>query len=116
MRMTLAVARVLREFMADPCQPRYGYDLMRATGFPSGKLYPILAKLVGAGLLVREKEQIDPSREGRPARRIYRLSERGAEIAFTELTTLSEQIALPGPGKVRLSPRGANALPGGAGA
>ena len=107
--MTLAVARVLREFLADPWATRYGYDLMRATGFPSGKLYPILAKLVDAGLLLREKEQIDPSREGRPARRVYRLSERGVEIARRDLIALSEQLAPPAPDMARVSPEGGSA-------
>jgi DNA-binding PadR family transcriptional regulator len=97
-RMTIPVARVLREFLTDPSQARHGYDLMQATGYPSGKLYPLLAKLVNAEWLVREEEQIDPSREGRPARRLYRLSERGAEAARYELAALSQQIALP-PGR-----------------
>ena len=44
-RVTVAVARVLREFVADASEPRYGYELMQLTGFPSGKLYPILARL-----------------------------------------------------------------------
>ncbi len=39
-----AAGQVLREFLADPFQTRYGYDLMQATGYPSGKLYPALAK------------------------------------------------------------------------
>ena len=107
--MTLAVALVLREFLADPWATRYGYDLMRATGFPSGKLYPILGKLVDAGLLLREKEQIDPSREGRPARRIYRLSERGMGIARRDLMALSEQITPPEPYMARVSPEGGSA-------
>jgi PadR family transcriptional regulator, regulatory protein PadR len=103
LRMTLTVARLLREFLTDPSQPRYGYDLMRATGFPSGKLYPALGKLVQAGLLVREKEQIDPSVEGRPARRIYRLSESGTETARYQLAVLSQQITPPPgrPGRLR---------------
>ena len=60
-RITVAVARVLREFLVDAARPRYGYDLMRSTGFPSGKLYPILARLQHAGWLVRSAEQVDPS-------------------------------------------------------
>jgi PadR family transcriptional regulator len=98
-RMTITIARVLREFLADPTETRHGYDLMRATGYPSGKLYPVLAKLVNAGWLVREEEQIDPAREGRPARRLYRLSERGIEAARYELAALSQQITPP-PGRL----------------
>ena len=107
--MTVTIARLLGEFLTDPSQPRYGYDLMQATGYPSGKLYPVLAKLVNAGWLDREQEQIDPAREGRPARRLYRLSERGIEAARYELAALSQQIAPP-PGKlVRLRTEGGRA-------
>jgi PadR family transcriptional regulator PadR len=100
--MTLTTARILREFLTDPSQPRYGYDLMRATGFPSGKLYPALGKLVQAGLLLREKEQIDPAVEGRPARRIYRLSDSGIETARYELAVLSQQLTPPAARPARL--------------
>jgi len=93
--MTLTVARILREFLTNPSQPRYGYELMQATGFPSGKLYPPLAMLVKAGWLIREQEEIDPSREGRPARRLYLLSAGGAEAARYELAALSQQITPP---------------------
>jgi len=93
--MTLAVARVLREFLADPAQPRYGYELMGLTTFPSGKLYPVLARLVDAGWLTREREEVDACAAGRPARYLYRLSEQGAVAARRELTGLSEQLAPP---------------------
>jgi PadR family transcriptional regulator len=55
-RVTVAVARVLREFVADASEPRYGYELMQLTGFPSGKLYPILTRLQQAGWVSRERE------------------------------------------------------------
>ena len=94
-RMTLAVARVLREFLSDPSRSRYGYDLMKCTGFPSGKVYPVLGRLVDAGWLVREREDIDASQAARPARYLYRLTEQGAAAAERELSGLSEQLALP---------------------
>lgn len=93
--MTLAVARVLREFLADLSRPRYGYELMKLTKFPSGKLYPVLSRLVDAGWLIREREDIDASEAGRPARYMYRLSEEGAVAAQHELAGLSEQLAPP---------------------
>jgi DNA-binding PadR family transcriptional regulator len=93
--MTLAVARVLREFLSDPAQPRYGYELMSCTQFPSGKLYPVLARLVGSGWLVREREDIDAVKAGRPPRYFYRLTEEGAAAAERELSGLSEQLAPP---------------------
>jgi PadR family transcriptional regulator PadR len=87
---------VLREFLVDVAKPRYGYDLMQSTGFPSGKLYPILARLQHAGWLVRSAEEIDPSQEGRPGRSMYLLSEDGIETARQELAALQVQLALPG--------------------
>lgn len=100
-RVTVAVARVLREFIADSSQARYGYELMQLTGFPSGKLYPILTRLQGAGWVSREREVIDAAEAGRPARYLYRLTSHGAEAAWSELTVLTSQIA-PAPADVRL--------------
>lgn len=105
--MTLAVAKVLRVFLEDPAEPRYGYELMRLTGFPSGKLYPILARMQSAGWLVKEVEDIDPATAGRPARRLYRLTSSGAEIARIELAELSGQLRPPPPVTRSARPGGA---------
>jgi DNA-binding PadR family transcriptional regulator len=94
-RVTIAVARVLRAFLDDAAKPRYGYDLMRETGFPSGKLYPILARLQKAGWLDREREVIDPAVERRPARTLYRLSSAGATAARQELAVLAAEFGQP---------------------
>jgi DNA-binding PadR family transcriptional regulator len=94
-RITIAVARVLREFLCSSQSARYGYDLMQATGYPSGKLYPILGKLVAAGWLTREREDIDPAHARRPARFLYRLTEHGALASQRELASISEQLAPP---------------------
>lgn len=94
-QITVAVARVLREFLEEPSADRYGYELMRATSFPSGKLYPILARLVRIGWLIRQREDIDPAEAGRPPRFFYRLSADGAEFARNELAALSKQVAPP---------------------
>jgi PadR family transcriptional regulator, regulatory protein PadR len=91
-RITVAVATVLRVFLDDVAEPRYGYDLMRLTGFASGKLYPILARLEAAGWLDRERESIDASSEGRPPRHWYRLNERSIALARQELAALSQQV------------------------
>jgi PadR family transcriptional regulator PadR len=94
-RVTIAVARVLRAFLDDVTESRYGYDLMRETGFPSGKLYPILARLQQAGWLVREREDIDPAAERRPARTLYRLSSTGVVAARQELAILAAEFGQP---------------------
>jgi PadR family transcriptional regulator, regulatory protein PadR len=105
-RMTVAVARVLREFLADPSEPRYGYELMQLTGFPSGKLYPLLARLQRAGWLTRERENADPAQAGRPARWMYRLSASGAESAHHELAVLNEQLEPVAAPRLRLQTQG----------
>ena len=103
-RITVAVARVLREFLADVAQPRYGYDLMQATGYQSGKLYPILARLKHAGWLARTPEETDPSQAGLPARYMYRLTDDGAVLARQELAALSAHLSVSP--QRRLRPQG----------
>jgi DNA-binding PadR family transcriptional regulator len=105
-RVTVATAQVIRAFLADASRPRYGYELMQETGFPSGKLYPILGRLTHAGWLERSREDIDPSAEGRPARYLYCLTELGAASARYELAALAEQLALPHAARLRPLPGG----------
>lgn len=88
MRMTLPTARVLAALLAEPDAERYGLDLMQATGLASGTLYPILHRLQEAGWLQSAWEQVDPSAEGRPARRYYKLSGAGVEQARQSLAEL----------------------------
>ena len=105
-RVTVAVARVLREFLVDPSQPRYGYELMQLTGFPSGKLYPLLTRLQRAGWLIREREEVDSAQVGRPVRWLYRLSQTGAVAAPQELAVLVEQLEPPAPLRLRVQLQG----------
>ncbi|MEX2264260.1 MAG: PadR family transcriptional regulator [Bryobacteraceae bacterium] len=57
----------------------YGYSLSQKTGLPSGTLYPILMRLAENGFL--ETKWVDPEREGRPPRHLYRLSAQGVRWA-----------------------------------
>ena len=88
----MAVATVLRMFLDDVAQPRYGYELMQVTGFPSGKLYPILARLEAAGWLRRERKIINASTAARPPRYWYRLTEHGIASARYGLAVLRQQM------------------------
>ena len=47
---------------------------MKRTGMASGSLYPMLAKLEGAGWLTRGKEDINARTAGRPARTNYTIT------------------------------------------
>ncbi len=104
--MSLARAQVLRVFVADPAAEWHGYALMQETGFASGKMYPVLAALTRAGILIREEESIDTVEAGRPKRFLYRLSPEGAEIARYELAVLSEQLSVRSPRPGPLRPEG----------
>lgn len=72
---------------ADVCH--YGLELMDRAGVRSGFLYPLLARLAGAGWLVGEREQINASAAGRPARTYYRLTPLGKREARAALAALS---------------------------
>jgi PadR family transcriptional regulator PadR len=106
LELTPKMAAVIKVFLEDPEQPRYGFELMRRTGQPSGTLYPILAKLEQAGWLIGGKEDIDPHAEGRPPRRNYRIVGTAIAAARTQLAALSEQYRPPVPILPRLAPDG----------
>jgi DNA-binding PadR family transcriptional regulator len=92
-RMTTAVVKVIAALLEQPDVERYGLDLMRGTGLPSGTLYPILVRLERAGWLDPSWEDIDPVAEGRPARRYYRLTPLGVTEARRELAALRQLLA-----------------------
>src|SRR5215475_292683 len=85
-RITLPTAAVLRLMLEDPTADHYGLALAEASGFPSGTIYPILARLEAAGWLASFWEDGDPSAMQRPRRRMYRLTGTGAHAAREALT------------------------------
>jgi DNA-binding PadR family transcriptional regulator len=89
--ITLKATRVLNVFLADPGQPRYGFELMQLTGLGSGTLYPILVRLEGAGWLARSKENADPSVIGRPRRTFYTLTAEALPVARARLAAISAE-------------------------
>jgi DNA-binding PadR family transcriptional regulator len=60
----------------------HGFDIMDATGLPSGTVYPILRRLDAEGL-VRSRWEKDgvARREQRPPRRYYELTTNGRNVA-----------------------------------
>jgi DNA-binding PadR family transcriptional regulator len=69
----------------------YGFDLMRATGLPSGTVYPLLRRLEAAGLVRSSWEDIDTVAEGRPRRRNYALTAGGRRSLAAALPRLRAQ-------------------------
>ncbi|MFG2895053.1 PadR family transcriptional regulator [Streptomyces sp. NPDC048248] len=95
MQVTPTVARLLRVFLEDPQAEHYGMQLMKQASLSSGSLYPILARLEKAEWIAGKTEDIDPQKEGRPARRYYTITGEGVRAARQELAELSEQFRLP---------------------
>lgn len=67
---------------------RYGFEIMDATGLPSGTVYPALRGLERRGLVTADWEDAEKAHEsGRPARKYYRLTANGDR----ELASLRER-------------------------
>jgi PadR family transcriptional regulator PadR len=73
-RITLPTAAMLRQMLENPAADHYGFALAEATSFPSGTIYPILARLETAGWLASFWEHGDPAELERPRRRMYRFT------------------------------------------
>ncbi len=73
-RLSSASLKVLRLFVDTPRQGRSGAEISRITSVGAGTLYPMLVRLEDAGWLKGEWEDVDPSKAGRPRRRVYRIT------------------------------------------
>lgn len=59
---------------------RYGFDIVDATGLPTGTVYPLLRRLERRGVLAGAWEDEEKAHaEQRPARRYYRLTAVGVD-------------------------------------
>jgi PadR family transcriptional regulator len=84
----------------------YGFDIMDATGLPSGTVYPALRRMEEAGLIgSRWENPAVAQREQRPARKYYELTRSGqhslAEAASRYRLTgqLPGRVGKPSPAK-----------------
>jgi PadR family transcriptional regulator, regulatory protein PadR len=60
---------------------RYGFDIIYATGLPSGTVYPALRRMEMDGLIGSQWESGKKAlAEQRPARKYYRLTRAGAQV------------------------------------
>jgi PadR family transcriptional regulator PadR len=80
-RMSLQTLKVLESFLENPTLELSGADVMQRSELASGTLYPILIRLESAGWFTSRWESIDPSAEGRPRRRLYRMTSSGVRRA-----------------------------------
>lgn len=76
--LSLSATAVLKA-VADGVQ--YGFDIMDATGLPSGTVYPILGRLERGGYVrSRWERHATAQREKRPPRRYYELTAAGERV------------------------------------
>lgn len=100
--MTIPTQLVLRALLGDTSRELYGVEIGDAAGLPSGTIHPILARLERAGWVTSRWEDVDPSEEGRPARRYYRIDARGEAAARTALAQAYQSRRSP---RASLSPQ-----------
>ena len=106
--MTAQTLRLIGVFLADPDAERYGLQIANDAGLKSGSVYVVLARLEEAGWLSSRWEDVDPVAEGRPRRRLYRLTRDGERIGREALEAhlaaltggLAARPAMPRPGGI----------------
>jgi PadR family transcriptional regulator, regulatory protein PadR len=90
-RMTPATLDVLAALLEETGEPIWGLRVVKQSGRPTGSVYPILERLEGAGWVESQWED-DPGRNG-PRRRLYRLTDGGAEAARAARSAQTVRIA-----------------------
>lgn len=76
-RVTGQTLKVLALFLERHPEALSGADIINEKKILSGTLYPLLDRLSSAGVLKSEWEKVDPSKEGRPRKRLYNLTANG---------------------------------------
>lgn len=89
MRLTHPTALVFQALLEEH---HHGFDIMEATGLPSGTVYPILRRLDAEGLVRSRWERDTIARqEQRPPRRYYELSAGGGIVAREAIARFTSQ-------------------------
>jgi PadR family transcriptional regulator, regulatory protein PadR len=78
-RPSAQTAAVVLALAEEPAVWRYGYELCQQLRIKAGSMYPILMRLADRGFLDTTWET-DPE-PGRPPRHLYRLTDKGLDLA-----------------------------------
>jgi PadR family transcriptional regulator PadR len=89
---------ILQVLLDAPMEETYGLEVVRASGVGTGTAYAILRRMEEEGLLDARWEELDPSTEGRPPRRYYRLNSWGRSVAQRETASDRRALRLLSPG------------------
>lgn len=90
--MTWQTHAILAALLEDVTKPHYGLEMAKASGLPSGTIYPILARLEREGWVESEIENVDAKVAGRRPRRYYRLTGAGEQIARAEIESAVKRL------------------------
>jgi DNA-binding PadR family transcriptional regulator len=88
LRRSPQTLQVLSEFLKNPKDWQYGYDISRNTELKSGTLYPILMRMAERGFLETRWETAE---HGRPQRHMYRLTSGGVQYAREEMPSTARR-------------------------
>jgi PadR family transcriptional regulator, regulatory protein PadR len=89
------IDRLLTAFMRDPSAWRYGYELAKEAGIPTGTLYPALLRLADDDFLDDHWEL--PDDRGGRVRRMYRLTPAGTDFAERRMAAIGREATRRGP-------------------
>lgn len=84
-RVSTDMLKVLGTMLEDQIAWHYGLRLAKDAKIAPGTIYPMLARLEKAGWLESKWEKSGPDNEGRPRRRLYRLTGAGEQVASEKL-------------------------------
>ena len=104
LRLTIGAMRAMK-VIAEAEGRLAGADLIRATGWASGTMYPLLKRLVEAGWLATIEEKGDASTLGRPLRTFYRFTPEGRQLHRRLLSEMIPDGFRPLPTRSRSSRR-----------
>lgn len=88
--MSSETLRILGVMLEDPHAWHYGLGLSGDAKIAKGTIYPMLARLEKAGWLESRWQEQKPGEEGKPRRRLYRLTGHGEHAAMAELEEIAK--------------------------
>jgi PadR family transcriptional regulator, regulatory protein PadR len=96
-RPSTATRLVFQAFLDTPEDESYGFELSRATGLPSGTIYPILRRLEDDDLIKSRWSEVKTNTQRRQ-RRYYKLTAEGRRAAQAATVEQRQALRLLAPG------------------
>lgn len=96
-RPSTATRLVFQAFLDAPGDETYGFELARATGLPSGTIYPILRRLEDDQLIRSRWAEVETKAQRR-RRRYYELTAEGRRAAHAATVEQRQALRLLAPG------------------